>query len=85
MSFRSDVSTFKKPSVISKFSPWSKLYRVITWRIGFKCNFSKVTVNRFKSYLSTEEISKAITVVMKIVQQSSFPEGEMHSDCATTL
>ncbi|KMQ83668.1 hypothetical protein RF55_19391, partial [Lasius niger] len=66
------VSQFQPDPVIFKFSSLSKLSRVLAWCKRFIFNCRKSISERISSHLTSTELSDAILVVVKLVQQAEF-------------
>lgn len=69
--FTINISTFEEPAVISKYSSWFKLLRVLAYCLRFVNNCSHSEKKRY-DFLTTKELEKAKIKIINVVQLSAF-------------
>lgn len=67
------ASTVEELAIISKYSSWSKLLRVLTYCFRF-INNCLHPENKCSGFLTTEEIERTKTIIVKMIQRSEFEE-----------
>jgi hypothetical protein len=75
--FISAASQFKPPSVIFRFSSFTKLCRVFAWVLRFINNAKNSSAERDMGHLASAELSGATLAIVKLVQHAEFGE-ELH-------